>query len=209
MKSILISIQPKWVAKILNGYKTIEIRKTIPKCELPCKVYIYCSKDKRQILAGTHLVKESWLCWDRNEWSAQEKKDMQHGRYNGHIVAEFILKEVETIEKNQVYNASVVRHNACLNIMQLHDYIKGKKFHAWHIDNLTIYEKPKDLNNFYKPCKHIKNGECYLYSEQCNHLGIEIKLKDGVAHSAREHVCCRYIKRAPQDWCYVEDNNGY
>ena len=46
MKAIMISIQPKWVAKILNGEKTIEIRKSMPKCDLPIKVYIYCTKEK-------------------------------------------------------------------------------------------------------------------------------------------------------------------
>ena len=46
MNSIMISIKPEWVAKILNGDKTIEIRKTMPKCELPCKAYIYCTKEK-------------------------------------------------------------------------------------------------------------------------------------------------------------------
>lgn len=45
-KAILISIRPEWVAKILNGEKTIEIRKNMPKCELPIDVYIYCSKGK-------------------------------------------------------------------------------------------------------------------------------------------------------------------
>ena len=34
MKSILISIRPEYAGKILNGEKTIEIRKTIPKYEL-------------------------------------------------------------------------------------------------------------------------------------------------------------------------------
>lgn len=205
MKGVLMSIQPKWVAKILNGEKTIEIRKTMPKCELPVKVYIYCTQAK-QPHQGKDCVRADHLTKPNPHHIKKEYiLGANYGEcLNGKVVAEFILKDIETIEENQVYNASVVRHNACLNIMQLHDYIKGKKFHAWHIDNLTIYEKPKDLNNFYKPCKHIKNGECYLYSEQCNHLGIEFKLKDGVAHSAREHVCCRYIKRAPQDWCYVE-----
>jgi len=45
-KAILISIRPEWVAKILNGEKTIEIRKTMPKCRFPIDVYIYCSKGK-------------------------------------------------------------------------------------------------------------------------------------------------------------------
>ena len=47
MKAIMISIKPEWVCKILNGEKTIEIRKTMPKCKLPCKVYIYCTKGKK------------------------------------------------------------------------------------------------------------------------------------------------------------------
>ena len=41
MKSVLISIRPKWCKKIVNGQKTIEVRKTRPKLELPFKCYIY------------------------------------------------------------------------------------------------------------------------------------------------------------------------
>lgn len=43
MKSILISLQPKWCELITSGKKTIEVRKTAPK-ETPFKVYIYQSK---------------------------------------------------------------------------------------------------------------------------------------------------------------------
>ena len=50
MKSILISIKPKWVAKILNGEKTIEMRKTMPKSDLPIDVYIYCTKDRENLV---------------------------------------------------------------------------------------------------------------------------------------------------------------
>lgn len=45
MKSVLISIRPKWVEKIASGKKTIEVRKSAPK-EVPFKAYIYCTKDK-------------------------------------------------------------------------------------------------------------------------------------------------------------------
>ena len=34
-RAILMSIQPQWLEKILNREKVIEIRKTMPKCELP------------------------------------------------------------------------------------------------------------------------------------------------------------------------------
>lgn len=46
MKSVLISIAPKYCELIANGAKTIEIRKTKPKIETPFKCYIYCTKPK-------------------------------------------------------------------------------------------------------------------------------------------------------------------
>ena len=42
-KAVLISIRPKWVERIANGEKTIEVRKTRPKLETPFKCYIYCT----------------------------------------------------------------------------------------------------------------------------------------------------------------------
>ena len=46
-KAVLISIRPEWVRKILNGQKTIEVRKTRPKMDTPFKCYIYkCGNGK-------------------------------------------------------------------------------------------------------------------------------------------------------------------
>lgn len=46
-KAVLISIRPEWVRKILNGRKTIEVRKTRPKMNPPLKCYIYkCGNGK-------------------------------------------------------------------------------------------------------------------------------------------------------------------
>lgn len=47
-KAILMAIKPQYLFKILNGEKTIEIRKTIPNCELPIDVYLYCTKEKNE-----------------------------------------------------------------------------------------------------------------------------------------------------------------
>ena len=43
MKSVLISISPKWCELIASGKKTIEVRKTRPKISMPFKCYIYCT----------------------------------------------------------------------------------------------------------------------------------------------------------------------
>ncbi len=46
-KAVLISIRPEWCEKIINGRKTIEVRKTRPKITPPFKCYIYkCGSGK-------------------------------------------------------------------------------------------------------------------------------------------------------------------
>lgn len=46
-KAILMSIRPEWCDLILQGKKTVEVRKTRPKMKTPFKVYIYCTKAPR------------------------------------------------------------------------------------------------------------------------------------------------------------------
>ena len=65
MKAILMSIKPKYVAKILNGEKTIEIRKKFPK-DYVGWVYIYCTKDKKHPVAPFHF-KEGWFYKEYND----------------------------------------------------------------------------------------------------------------------------------------------
>ena len=93
MKNILISIQPQWVEKILNGEKTIEIRKTMPKCELPCKVYIYCTNTKNKV--GKNVVPPDYL----TKPNYLTKRYVCGANYdeciNGKVVAEFTLNKVD------------------------------------------------------------------------------------------------------------------
>ena len=44
LKSVLISIQPKWCELIASGKKTVEVRKPRPKLKTPFKVYIFITK---------------------------------------------------------------------------------------------------------------------------------------------------------------------
>ena len=48
MKSVLISIQPKWCELIASGRKTVEVRKTRPKLDTPFKCYIYQTKESKR-----------------------------------------------------------------------------------------------------------------------------------------------------------------
>lgn len=42
-KAVMLSIRPKWCEKIVSGEKTIEVRKTRPKLDMPFRGYIYCT----------------------------------------------------------------------------------------------------------------------------------------------------------------------
>lgn len=42
-KAVMLSIRPEWCAKIIIGRKTMELRKSVPKLEVPFKCYIYCT----------------------------------------------------------------------------------------------------------------------------------------------------------------------
>lgn len=180
--AIMISIQPQWVDKILKGEKTLEIRKTMPKCELPQKVYIYCTKGKD--LFGSRMPKAwEWEKIDINE-------PVKTHKLNERVVAEFTLKEIETIEKCQIYNGIIMQKCACLTPHELTKYTKGKKFHAWHIENLNIYDEPKDLSKFKLATKSNKCPYSQCSDFACGH-----------------YKTCdfRTITRPPQMWCYVED----
>lgn len=90
MKAILISIKPEWVCKILNGEKTIEVRKTAPKCELPIEVYIYCTKGKLNLWLpydfGIYKTSQPYLS-DKPLYEIDDKM-------NGKVVAKFTLRKV-------------------------------------------------------------------------------------------------------------------
>ena len=82
MKSIMISIKPKWCELIANGKKTIEIRKTRPKIDTPFKCYIYCTKGKIDTSPKT-------IWWKANS------SGFRH-IMNGKVIGEFVCDEIMT-----------------------------------------------------------------------------------------------------------------
>lgn len=190
MRAIMISIKPEWVEKILNGEKTIEIRKTMPKCELPCKVYIYETKGKGKFVN----------CGKKRE------------KIGGKVVAEFtlnIVNEFKVFENSSVqywnwYNLE----KSCLTYDEISNYIGRDKIgYAWHINNLKIYDKPKELSEFKKAdCQQIINKLEYMGCDElyCNsQVNTTMCLDDAEC----DYNCCPKLKitRPPQSWCYVEE----
>lgn len=184
MKSVLISIQPYWVFLIIakamgwkiDKEKIIEVRKNFPKTEDWNKlVEIYCSKDKKSF----------------NQIPKEYQPLMQ--KFLGKVVGKFVCDKIEEVYQ---CNSGWVKENGCISQDEFFDYLgipRGthfgydKKAYAWHISDLKIYDKPKDLKEFKKPCDR------FLDCITCKRLVRNDFLS-----------CDNIITKPPQSWCYVE-----
>ena len=199
MKAIMISIRPHWVAMILNGDKTIEIRKTMPKCDLPIDVYIYCTQDKQDYLYGDKSVykgkKETF-------WCQRIKGNGIVPLLNGKVVAKFTLNKVEEL-RPFFHWCKELEKETCLTCDEVLDYLDSKdksvsnpkrqgKVYALHIDNL-VFDRPRELSEF-KPVKWNKCGvkdKNDLYQcDKCRY--------------ASECLYEKTLTKAPQSFMYVE-----
>lgn len=197
MKSVLISIKPKYCELIANGTKTVEVRKTKPKLETPFKCYIYETKEK--------AYEDIGICGRTKDGT----------RYNfvhriGKVIGEFVCDKTDFFFAYYYDNGSAdltpsrlisglgnanselaYLNKCCLTHDQLFNYIISEKYgYDWHISDLTIYDKPKEFSEFKRwnrteknsPCAHTKQlyGDC----KNCNSCN---------------------LTRPPQSWCYVEE----
>jgi predicted transcriptional regulator len=181
MKSVLISIQPKWCEFIASGKKTVEVRKTKPKLEVPFKCYIYCTKDNT-------FAEKTLRGFDNNGKAIYFKAN------KGKVIGEFVCDKIDYIgwisNPAKLDWKNYYDKNSCLTSSQLYDYSNGGCYYEWHISDLVIYDKPKELSEFKKPCNH-KNDCCTC--DRYDYIG---------------HRCYDEITRPPQSWCYVEGDEG-
>lgn len=182
MKSVLISIKPKGCEKIAAEEQIIELRKTRPNVETPFKCYIYETKDTKGVHGFSVL-----------------------GRYRlGKVIGEFICDRIEMVNaKCRDYGIDLFYHDCLtkgyLTEKEVEEYfnipedkdlraMKGNGY-VWYISDLKIYDKPKELSEFFKPCKKSSCRMCDWEREY--------------------DVCaCGYkkpITRPPQSYMYVEE----
>lgn len=193
MKSVLISIRPKWCELIASGKKTIEVRKSTPKLDTPFKCYIYCTNDYSNYRTRSH----------RNKfWVGEPLNNISKGRYlcNGKVIGEFVCDKVITVDCDSVapFNPEThdyIQDETCIDRSAFIHYTNFRKAFGWHISDLKIYDKPKELHDFYRPCERTK-------CENCSHLCIQ-----NTPDSYETWCDCDEkipLTRPPQSWCYVE-----
>lgn len=184
-KGVMISIQPKWCELIVSGKKTIEVRKTRPQIETPFKCYIYCTRSKKY----------------------RNLREMDKAFGGGMVIGEFVCRKITgtalwRLEGNTGRCAErtefekMVPQLACLSLDEIEKYAgsETRGIYCWHISDLVIYDKPKELSDFFRMCPSfdVAFGSCWncnaAVGEECE-CGL-----DGMIP----------LSRSPQSWCYVD-----
>ena len=158
-KAVLISIRPKWCELIANGKKTVEVRKTRPKLGTPFKCYIYCTQ------SGVAL----------GAWG-------KHGK----VIGEFTCDRIYWLAPIN-HAPEDVEQQACLTREEIVRYLNGAGC-GWHISDLKIYDKPRELREFKK-----RNRDCFY---------ADLGLAKRDCPDCKNSGC--FLERPPQSWCYVE-----
>lgn len=214
MKSVLISIQPYWVFLIIakamgwkiDKEKTIEVRKNFPRAEDWNKlVEIYCSKDKKsfnQIPKEYQPLMQKFLSKVVGRWVCNY---IEEYKFNLIELTAYGSKDF-TITQNSL-------KKTCLSKQDLINYGCGEygnkeTLYGWHICDLKIYDKSRELSEFY-PIKP-KRVEKWTDKDACAfckyHRWEKTPFEETCLLDKPEPIC-EYtppITRPPQSWCYVE-----
>ena len=209
--AVLVSVRPKWCKKIFDGDKLVEIRKTRPNLEPPFKLYIYCTKPskKSQTVSGSMVIntdelfhlpngtmKHDWsgelMVYPSETWSADNF-------LNGKVIGEVICSKISAFHICEWFKNGCVQvlesaglYKSCLTYEDVSAYVGiGKTGYAWHLTNMILYDAPKSLRAFHRPCANS------LFCESCGMFNFHPD--PGFCGNA-----ALQIKRPPQSWCYVE-----
>ena len=174
MKAILMSIRSQHLVNILNGKKTIELRTRFPK-DFRGWVYEYITKGKPYM--GCHDEYIDNICDNAHSIIVYTPYGTFNKLpyFNGKVAFRFWVDNVDTIVRsgmgycakgqstaytNQIANQSRLTFN------DLQKYFGDKEGRAIHISKLEIFDKPKELAEFYKIKYRTEFEERYIPIQQ-------------------------------------------
>ena len=203
MKAILMSDRPKWCALMMNGIKTIEVRKGTALYKAIQKlideygyadIYVYNTKNERYRLDKE--LNGKYFVWDTKSKNYPFDKSRNRHYFFGKVVFKFRCYKVEEIETSHdrfdeeiwystgsMEEEDILEHS-CLNSDELDNYLYGEKGTAIHISNLEIFDKPKELSEFKSYKKNIVNTKI-------NGMVFETELDNSII-------------KAPQSYMFIE-----
>ena len=149
----MISVKPRFCDLIAREKKKIEVRKTRPKTETPFKCYIYCTRAKRSeklYSNGTVIVKDTRKLLDP---SIRYPGSKIFQRWNGKVIGEFVCDRIVDVDCDSVApfdkdSGLYIDKQICIDREEFLEYARFRCCFGWHISDLIIYDKPKDLSDF-------------------------------------------------------------
>ena len=206
MNAILYSSNPKQTARVLNKEQTIIILKNIPaewkewlkdqSKPFPKKeLYLYCTKGKELNFNAYENQ------WEYNHPLDKKLLNPSIHNVNGKVVAKCVVEKIEKISENKdgffaIENGKLKK--TCLTMDLFSNYfLKNKKVYLYHLIQLEIFDKPKELGEFGGLYK-VGYNEAMDYWEWARSDGTEKASLIPCPESAYR------IKHAPQSWCYIE-----
>ena len=210
MKAVMKSVSPRICEKVANGDCTILVSKTAPKCEESFKCYIYCTSAKPYLYKEANPPFE--LFFDSELYKGKGYDDRL---FSSKVIGEFICDRIDKIIplRHTYYNyiglpiANVIEYGIwnddlaqmCLKKKEIDNYGKGKMLYGWHISDLKIYDKPKELSEF-------KTPPCEKGEKACANCKWLVKVNTPDRYECECYVeDGRPITRAPQSYMYVEE----
>lgn len=184
MKAILQSIKPQYCELIAAGKKTIEVRKTKPNITTPFKVYIYETMERYKTSFESTNPCISVPNGGRIKPTQNGYRVEYFARGKGKVIGEYVCDYITT---------DFLISDTCISVEDLEKYSRNKAIYGWHISNLVIYDNPKELSEFHKPCINPGMKICAL----CEFADFE---NDDVFPR-----CINVLTRPPQNYCYVEE----
>lgn len=212
MKAVMKSVSPRICEKIANGDCTILVSKTAPKCEVPFKCYIYCTSAKPYLYKEANPPFE--LFFDSELYKGKGYDDrLFSSKVIGEFVCDWITKITPSCDIDGCVNQythgypAILGDNDCLSFNDMKAYLGNKKGYDWHISDLKIYDKPKQISDFLKPCP-----DPYHYCTICKHCfkiippdEEEYAFYHGGHYDYCEEHCMNILRNPPKGWQYVED----
>lgn len=152
--AVLISIHPEWCEKIVSCQKTIEVRKTRPKLDVPFTCYIYQTKH-RWVFSMLRSRFGKYALADRLE------------SFFGMVIGEFKCDKIYDCDADSVglFDKATKKRlpESCLDWKTIYLYTKGRlPIYGWNISDLLIYDNPKELSEF-KGRKLVWRGNNHIH----------------------------------------------
>ena len=212
MKAVMKSVSPQICEKVANGDCTILVSKTAPKCEEPFKCYIYCTSAKTYLYKEANPPFELFLDSELYEGEGYDDR-LFSSKVIGEFVCDWITKITPHCDIDGCVNQyihgypAILGDNDCLSFNDMKAYLGNKKGYAWHISDLKIYDEPKQISDFLKPCP-----DPYHYCTICKHCfkiippdEEEYALYHGGHYDYCEEHCGNILINPPKGWQYVEE----